>query len=465
MKYMDYIKKYNSSDTVFVISLYPKRGEVYSSGTSGVASYAKNVVSNMNRTVIVLADIDTPRGSHGFTSSTCHPRGRSMYEEGNVLVVRCFKKDTPFMWFSILREMRKFDMVKTVLLQYDFAVYGGIFPSSFVIPFLGIVRLFGYRTHVILHHVILNISKLSGHVGLGRGKKDQFKAFLYNSIFHMFYLLLGVAANHIVVLEEKLKERLGRIIRSRKITAIPHGVDTTLASVSKENARRLLGIEKNDSVILFFGFVNWFKGADFFATTFDNQKHMLGKKIRCIIAGGESPTLTHKKYYKKYFQKVKRKISTSKTVEMTGYIPQDAIALYFSACDLVVFPYRHFMTASGVLSLVFSYKKPFIISSHISEMFDAPDFQEALRTAGIRKDDIVFDLTKVSCISKTEDVLKDGLKTKMTYMAEILRRERSYKNTAFLYEQLILSAISTTFIEYSEVFQWMKKRLRFLEMV
>ncbi|EKE04771.1 MAG: glycosyl transferase, partial [uncultured bacterium] len=194
---------------------------------------------------------------------------------------------------------------------------------------------------------------------------------------------------------------------------------------------------QNEYMVLFFGFVNWFKGADCFVNTFKNKEKFLGKKVRFIIAGGESPTLKNRAYYQEYYSQVVESIKESKSIEITGYVPQEKIATYFSACDLVVLPYRNFMTASGVLSLVFSYKKPFILSEELGKMFQAADFQEALKSAGLRTSDLVFKLDKESCLKLTEKVLTDGLKPKMVRMAEIIRNQRSYKNIAVLYEKVL----------------------------
>jgi len=114
------------------------------------------------------------------------------------------------------------------------------------------------------------------------------------------------------------------------------------------------------------------------------------------------------------------------------------------------------MTASGVFSLVFSYKKPFIVSSEFGDMFEETDFKRAFENTGLKKEDAVFDLNKKSCLSVTENVLKDGLKPKMRNVAQIIRRERDYKNTALLYEKLIFNeAISpkeTPALSYTNVY-------------
>jgi glycosyltransferase involved in cell wall biosynthesis len=422
-----------------------------------VASYGKNVAKNMNRKVVVFADIPDSSTVGGAPSG--HPRGvlrPSVYEEDNALIVRCFKRKSPLMWFVILKELVKFNAIKNILVQLDFAVYGGIITTSLVLPFLALLKVFGCKTNVTMHHVVINIFKLKGHVGLGNGVLDKIKGLFYNGVFHLFYLLLGLVSNKIVVLEEVLKTKLNSVIPNGKVVVIPHGVDSELTAIPKDVARKELGITNGDFVVLFFGFVNWFKGADFFVDAFGDTQKLLGKKVRFIIAGGKSPTMQDKPFYQKYFAGVLEKIYNSKSVSITGYVPQKKIGTYFSASDLVVLPYRNFMTASGVFSLVFSYKKPFIVSSELGDMFEETDFKRAFENTGLKKEDAVFDLNKKSCLSVTENVLKDGLKPKMRNVAQIIRRERDYKNTALLYEKLIFNeAISpkeTPALSYTNVY-------------
>lgn len=416
------IQKYNKPETLAVISLYPKQGEIYSSATSGVASYTKNVVINMQRPVIVLADYDEKP---------------QRYQEKNALIVRCFRSNSITLWWSLYKQLKKFPQVTNIMIQFDFSIYGNILVSAGIIPFLLFLKSQGYFLSLVNHHVISDIRKLKGHVGIVPGFAGTVKTVLYNSLFHTFYRLLGITADKIILLEESLKSKLSTFVPQEKIVAIPHGVDTDVVLVSKTKARKALKIGNDEEVILFFGYVNWFKGADIFVKNFQHTTHLLGKKAQFIIAGGESPTLKNKTYYQSYFKEVLEGVYRSKKVKITGYIPQEEIYLYFCAADLVIFPYRHFMTASGVLSLVFSYKKPFLVSTELREMFSSADFIAAIEASGLTMHDFLFQLTENDCLKAAENILKNGIKKKMINMTERLREKRAYKNTAILYEQTL----------------------------
>jgi len=419
-----YITQFNNPTTLGVVSLYPKKGELYSTGTSGIASFAKNTVTHLDNNSVVFAE---------------YTQGPTIYKEGGALVNRCFKKNSPLLWIELIKNIQNYPQVKNLLIQFDFALYGDILTSSLFIPFLGILKILGYKTTVQIHSVVDDVFKLYGHVGLTNDLMGKIKGSVMNVVFKTFYATLGLFSTQIVVSEDVLKNKLSSFVSRNKITVIPHGVDCDLQTMGKAEARKALGIDKDEQVVMFFGFVNWFKGADLFVKAYKNTSHLLGKKARFIIAGGESATLKNKAFYKEYFADTVYSIEESKKVNMTGFVPQEKIQQYFAAADLVVFPYRYFMSASGVLSLVFSYKKPFIISSELSRMFESEDMNMALGAVGLNKKDITFNLNTKSCLTITENVLRNGLKQKMIDMASLLRISRSWKKIGAQYQEKIFT--------------------------
>lgn len=419
------LAKYNTPDTVAVVSLYPKRGEIYSAGASGVASYTKNVVREMGQKVVVIGD---------------RLNGKAIYEEANSLVTRVWQANHPKMWLEVLSVLRQLTQVKSLLIHFDFSMYGGMVTSGLMLPFLGLTRLLGFAPTVVSHHVIRDVRKLSGQVGLGEGIKSAVKAKLYNLAFKSFYWLLGKVASKVVVLEEPLQARLTGIIPADKLVVIPHAVDKDLVSPSKAVARKRLGYAQDEQVVMFFGYVNWFKGADFFARAVKDITQLNGKKVRFVMAGGKSPTMKDKGFYQNFYARVTKAVETSKSLELTGYVPQEKIADYFAACDLVVFPYREFMCASGVMSLVFSYQKPFIVSNKLLPMLSAPDFTRGLRQVGLRAMDMTFVMTKRSLVEVMERVLENGLKAKMRSLTRIMRDKRDFTTTANLYTTALQTA-------------------------
>jgi glycosyltransferase involved in cell wall biosynthesis len=420
--YTKKIVQFDTPDTLVVVSLYPNRGETYSEGISGIASYTKNVVKNFKRPVIVLTNYTTKPDS---------------YLEKNVLVIRCFKLGQPKIWLDVLKIIKQLKLTRQILIQFDFMMYGSLVASAGVLGFMSATRAMGFKNSIVTHSVVHDVKKLAGHMGLTNSLTDQIKAFLYNFTFGSFYSLLGIIADQVIILEKTLKQSLANHIPAQKLVAIPHGVDTSLREMSKKSARQKLGLTQNEYVVLFFGYVNWFKGADFFASTFQDIQKILGRKAQFIIAGGESVTLKKRPYYREYFKNTQKIVADSKNVTLTGYVPQQKIKEYFAAADLVVFPYRDFMCASGVMSLVFAYQKPFIVSEALSPMFAAEDFTRAFTQTGLTDQDITFALNKRSCLQRTTKVLENGLKQKMVKLGKQMKQERSFTHNAMLYEQAL----------------------------
>lgn len=441
MKFNEINNSYNHPETIAVVSPYPKRGEKYSVGITGVASYSKNIVCELSRKALVLTDYETKPES---------------YDEENSFVERCYYKHSLTMWFSLYNTLSQFNHIRTVLVHFDFTMYGSILTSGLILPFLLLLKLTGYNVSVVSHSVILDVSKLSGHLGLTDSIGDRVKVGLYNLIFKLFYFLLGLITQNIIVLEDVLRNRLSTVVARSKIITIPHAIDTKLASVEKESARRQLNIKLNEQVVLLFGFVTWFKGSDFFVDTFKNVTKLLNKPARFIIAGGKSPTLSDNGFYQEYYSNIEKLVSESKKVEITGYVPQEKIKLYFAAADLVVFPYRDFKSASGVMSLTFSYRKPFIVSDKLAEMFDSDEFRGLFKRVGLKKADMIFSFEHTDFLNQTTNVLANGVKPKLVKLSSLMAEQRSFSKTATLYEDALFATttvlIGSLAIKASQVY-------------
>src|SRR6185369_1764654 len=118
--------KFNNPDVIAVVSPYPKKGEVYSAGTTGVASYSKNVVREFSRKALIITNYEqTPE----------------VYEEGNTLVVRSYRKNSPLMWLEIVKTLQQFNRVKTVMIHFDFSMYGSFVTSGSIVAFLTFLKL------------------------------------------------------------------------------------------------------------------------------------------------------------------------------------------------------------------------------------------------------------------------------------------------------------------------------------
>ncbi len=115
-----------------------------------------------------------------------------------------------------------------------------------------------------------------------------------------------------------------------------------------------LGLNPNDKYMLFFGFIRNYKGLDLLlqALALDGVKET-GAKL--IVAG---------EFYeeaKPYYDLIEKHKLKDQVILRTDFIPNAEVGAYFSACDLVVQPYRS-ATQSGVSQVAYQFEKPMIVT-------------------------------------------------------------------------------------------------------
>lgn len=147
-------------------------------------------------------------------------------------------------------------------------------------------------------------------------------------------------------------------ILSPKMPAVytPHPLyDNYGTHQSKKEARRLLNINEQDRVILFFGFIRPYKGLDILLEALaDSRIRDLGVKL--LLAG---------EFYgdpAPYLDLIKRYKLEEFIFMHTDFIPNQEVGRYFSAADCVVLPYRS-ATQSGITQVAYHFDLPMIVSN------------------------------------------------------------------------------------------------------
>jgi len=124
---------------------------------------------------------------------------------------------------------------------------------------------------------------------------------------------------------------------------------------SKKEARRLLNINEQDRVVLFFGFIRQYKGLDILLEALaDSRIRELGVKL--LLAG---------EFYgdpAPYMDLIKRYKLEEFIFMHTDFIPNQEVGRYFSAADCVVLPYRG-ATQSGITQVAYHFDLPMIVSN------------------------------------------------------------------------------------------------------
>lgn len=137
------------------------------------------------------------------------------------------------------------------------------------------------------------------------------------------------------------------LLRSPVVMHHGHYLGNYRQTVTREQARKKFGFNEEERVILFFGNVKKYKGVEDLITTF---KCIVDDRFRLIIAGKASEEMN-----------LNQMVQDDKRIILDqSFIPEDDVQYYFTASDVVVFPFQKTLT-SGSLMLAYSFKKPVIL--------------------------------------------------------------------------------------------------------
>jgi D-inositol-3-phosphate glycosyltransferase len=149
-------------------------------------------------------------------------------------------------------------------------------------------------------------------------------------------------------------------VKPRVLT--PHPLyDNFGKAVPKKHALDKLGLSDNYKYLLFFGFIRDYKGLDLLLEALTDER--LQKMPLKLIVAGEFYTRPDS-----YLEFIRKHELDEKVLLFTKFIPNSEVPLYFSACDLVVQPYKS-ATQSGVTQVALHFDKP-IVTTNVGGLAD-----------------------------------------------------------------------------------------------
>ena len=149
---------------------------------------------------------------------------------------------------------------------------------------------------------------------------------------------------------------------SRKdcVALTPHPLyDNFGEAVEKSEARRLLGLPSDKTILLFFGFIRDYKGLDLLMKAYAKVRRdnvQCTKDLLLVVAG---------EFYNnsEQYKTLEKELGIEGTIAWhTDFIPDDKVRLYFSAADLIVQPYKS-ATQSGVTQIAYHFEKPMLVTN------------------------------------------------------------------------------------------------------
>lgn len=122
----------------------------------------------------------------------------------------------------------------------------------------------------------------------------------------------------------------------------------------KAEALAMLGLPAQFRYVLFFGFIRAYKGLDILLEAMADPR-VATLPVKLIIAG---------EFYEDaapYEALIKKHHLESRLVRATDFIPNEQVANYFSAADMVIQPYKN-ATQSGVSQVAYHFGRPMLVT-------------------------------------------------------------------------------------------------------
>lgn len=270
---------------------------------------------------------------------------------------------------------------ETVKLRPDFVHVQYVLGTKFgkglylINPFLFMLFLKIARIPLLLTiHDIIPANKLS-YVFNEMFKNTPLKSFFYSTTYRLATAFMGKMASRIIVLDEGTKkfsvEQYGH--KKSKMTLIPHGMLNSSESITSQEAKKALNINRDCSVLLFFGRIHPRKGIEY---AIKALPYVLKKNpnTKLLIAGSYSGSW--KKESESYLFSLKemaKSLDVKKHVVFETRFLGKEIPTLFGASDIVLLPYSVPYGASGVLKLVATHKKTLITPNSLAREGEITD--------------------------------------------------------------------------------------------
>lgn len=156
--------------------------------------------------------------------------------------------------------------------------------------------------------------------------------------------------------------------RDHRVTVSPHPIydHFNASGIDPATARARLGVNC-ERVLLFFGFIREYKGLRYLLQSLPLILDRF--RVHLVVAGEswEDPRL---------YREMIEKLHLEERVTLHArYVPDEMVATYFAAADLVVVPYTS-ATQSGIVQLAHGFRKPVVVG----EVGGIPEAVEPGRT-------------------------------------------------------------------------------------
>ena len=248
----------------------------------------------------------------------------------------------PFNWISVGRELKK-KRPDLIVVRYWLPFMG---------PCLGsIIRIVKQNKHTKIVCIADNIIPHEKRIG--------------DVPFTKYFV---AAIDAFITMSEKVLGDLTQFAPGKPAQFVAHPLyDNFGEKISKEEARKYLGIALDEKILLFFGFIRKYKGLDILL---DAMKILKVSSEKLSVSDnlpltGDCKLLIAGEFYedrKAYDEQIERLGIKDSLILKTAFIADSEVKYYLCAADVVVQPYRS-ATQSGVTPLAYHFEKPMIVTN------------------------------------------------------------------------------------------------------
>jgi len=156
-----------------------------------------------------------------------------------------------------------------------------------------------------------------------------------------------------VVMSYTVKADIRKSVKNKLIEYCPHPLfDNFGTIIPKNEARQMLDIDLDSRWILFFGIIRDYKGLDLLLKAMSKPSV---RDVKLIVAG---------EFYsnsKIYYKMIKELGLKDRVKFFPEFIPDNRVAAFFCAADVIVQPYKH-ATQSGITQIAYHFNRPMIVT-------------------------------------------------------------------------------------------------------
>lgn len=247
---------------------------------------------------------------------------------------------SPIRWIRMIRFIRgTLYAFRSALVRREtichYQVFNDLIPELIVIALAKLLR----RKLILTVH---DVTSLAGPITWKRRMTGR-----------LYRLADSIIAHNNISMHEL--EAIG--LPSQMIRVIVHGhyLDSTQKMPAVAEARQALGIDPSSKVILFFGQIKDVKGLDFLIEALPEVARDVPEAM-LLIAG--RPWKTD---FSRYDALIESTHMKSRCLLHIGFVPDDDVATYYAAADVIALPYRR-IYQSGVLIMAMTFGRAVVVS-------------------------------------------------------------------------------------------------------